>query len=129
MRLNIGKSLIKAQRPFRAICGSDDASTVFYHGVPFKFEKSLKEHTRFVNCVRYNTQGTHFATVSSDGRIFVYDGKTGDLIKQLGDPAHKGGIYACSWNKEAHGHAVLERRAYPESRYVGEPRGHDQRMS
>ena len=22
------------------------------------------------------------------------------MIKQLGDPAHKGGIYACSWNKE-----------------------------
>ena len=91
---------IKAQRPFRAICGSDDATTVFYHGVPFKFEKSLKEHTRFVNCVRYNAAGTHFATVSSDGRIFVYDGKTGDLIKQMGDPAHKGGIYSCSWNAE-----------------------------
>jgi len=91
---------IKASRPFRAICGSDDSTTVFYHGVPFKFEKTLKEHTRFVNCVRYNTSGSHFATVSSDGHVFLYDGKTGDLVRELGSPAHKGGIYACSWNKE-----------------------------
>ena len=91
---------IKASRPFRAVCGSDDSTTVFYHGVPFKFEKTLKEHTRFVNCVRYNTSGSHFATVSSDGHVFLYDGKTGDLVRELGSPAHKGGIYACSWNKE-----------------------------
>ena len=91
---------IKASRPFRAICGSDDSTTVFYHGVPFKFEKTLKEHTRFVNCVRYNASGSHFATVSSDGHVFLYDGKSGDLVRELGSPAHKGGIYACSWNKE-----------------------------
>ena len=33
---------LKSGRPFRAICGSDDATAVFYNGVPYKFNKSLK---------------------------------------------------------------------------------------
>ena len=32
--------------------------------------------------------------------MFLYDGKSGDLVKEIGAPAHKGGIYSCSWNKE-----------------------------
>ena len=49
---------------------------------------------------RYSTNGNHFATVSSDGKAFLYEGKSGDLIKELGSPAHAGGIYACSWNAD-----------------------------
>ena len=29
-------------------------------------------------------------------QAFVYEGKTGELLRELGSPAHKGGIYAVS---------------------------------
>lgn len=31
-------------------------------------------------------------------QAYVYEGKTGDLLGELGSPAHKGGIYAVSIN-------------------------------
>lgn len=90
---------LKSGRPFRAICGSDDATAVFYNGVPYKFNKSLKDHERFVNCVRFNPAGDLFATVSSDGKLIFYDGKEGEKKSQV-DKAHAGGIYACSWSAD-----------------------------
>jgi WD40 repeat protein len=42
------------------------------------------EHQRFVQSVRYSPNGDHFATGGFDGKIFVYDGKTSDLIGELG---------------------------------------------
>ena len=75
---------IKANRPFRCICGTDDNSTVFYKGPPFKFEKTCQEHGRFVNCVRYSPNGNHFASVGADGKVFLYEGKEGELIREIG---------------------------------------------
>lgn len=46
--------------------------------------------------VRYSPNGEKFATGGFDGKIFVYNGTNADLDKELGDPAHKGGIYAVS---------------------------------
>jgi WD40 repeat protein len=43
------------------------------------------EHQRFVQSVRYSPNGDHFATGGFDGKIFVYDGKTSDLIGELGE--------------------------------------------
>ena len=42
------------------------------------------EHQRFVQSVRYSPNGDHFATGGFDGKIFIYDGKTSDLIGELG---------------------------------------------
>ena len=53
-------------------------------GPPFKWKMTKTEHQRFVQSVRYSPNGDHFATGGFDGKIFIYDGKTSDLIGELG---------------------------------------------
>ncbi|KAL9940040.1 hypothetical protein V8E36_000745 [Tilletia maclaganii] len=90
---------LKPQRPFRAVTASDDSTLAFFHGVPFKYNRTLSTHTRFVQDVRYAPNGERFVSVGSDAKIFVYEGKTGDtFFELLGEggsaPAHKGTIFA-----------------------------------
>lgn len=70
---------VRHQRPFRAVSGSDDNSVVLHTAVPFKYDKMLSNHTRFVRDVAYSPNGDLFASVASDGKLFFYDGKSGDL--------------------------------------------------
>ncbi|TFY62674.1 hypothetical protein EVJ58_g3719 [Rhodofomes roseus] len=71
---------IRHQRPFRAATASDDATIVFHQGAPYKYEKSIKTHTKFIQDVRYAPSGDQFASVGSDSKIFLYDGKTGETL-------------------------------------------------
>ncbi|XP_060076955.1 WD repeat-containing protein 1-like [Ylistrum balloti] len=89
---------IRPQRPYRLVTCSEDYSMVFFEGPPFKFKKTIADHTAFVNALRYAPKGEVFISGGADKQAFVYDGKTGDKIGQLGDPAHSGGIYALSFN-------------------------------
>jgi len=94
---------IKQDRPYRLILGSEDYSCAFFEGPPFKFKSQTAEHSNFVNCVRFSHDGTKFATTSADGRCFVYEGKSGDLIGELNAPMqkiHKGGVYAIAWSPD-----------------------------
>jgi len=84
----------KPNRPFRIATASEDFSIAFFHGPPFKFNCTIKDHTGFVNSVRYSGNGEYFVSGGADGKSFIYDGKTGQLKGELGSPAHKGGIYA-----------------------------------
>ena len=61
---------IRQARPFRAITGSDDLTANFYHGVPYKFQKSMSDHGRFVQQVRFSPDGEFFATCSLDKKVF-----------------------------------------------------------
>ena len=70
---------VRHQRPFKAISGSDDNTVILHSGVPFKYEKTLTQHTRFVQDVRYSPDGEAFVSVGSDGKMFVYEGKTGEI--------------------------------------------------
>jgi len=90
---------LKPNRPFRCICGTDDNATVFYKGPPYKFEKTLSHHGRFVNCCRYSPSGDQFATVGADGKVCIYEGKEAELVREI-EKAHGGGIYACSWSAD-----------------------------
>ncbi|KAG1760649.1 WD40-repeat-containing domain protein [Suillus occidentalis] len=83
---------IRCQRPFRAATASDDNSIVFHQGVPFKYDKTIRTHTKFVQDVQFGPSGDHFASVGSDSKIFLYDGKTGETISELTDSPHKGTI-------------------------------------
>lgn len=56
-----------------------------------------QDHGKFVQSVRFSPSGDRFATGGFDGKIFVYNGTSSDLEKELGSPAHKGGIYAVSY--------------------------------
>lgn len=95
---------VKPNRPYRAITAGLDNLVNFFPGPPFKFAHSNKEHTRFVNCVRFSPDGSKIASASSDKRIYIYDGKSGEKISVLANEkegGHTAGIYSLSWNGES----------------------------
>lgn len=93
---------VRQQRPLRAVTGSDDTSLVFYHGAPFKFNTSLREqHNKFVFGTAFSPDGSLFASVGADRRIWLYDGKTGEPKSQVGDGVHTGTIFGVSWSKDS----------------------------
>lgn len=87
-------------RPFRVMSASEDMKTAFYAGPPFKLDHSMAAHTNFVNCVRYSPDGERVVSVSSDRKIQLYDGKTGEQNGDIPD-AHTGGIYSVSWSPDS----------------------------
>ena len=96
--LNTGD--FKPTRPFRVVTAGEDMSVNWFEGPPFKFKKSIKDNTRFVNCVRFSPDGALFATGSSDKKVILYDGKTGEKVAEL--PAeHKGGVYSLAWSPDS----------------------------
>ncbi|KAI8147201.1 WD40-repeat-containing domain protein, partial [Fennellomyces sp. T-0311] len=93
---------IRQQRPFRAVTASDDMTVAFFNGVPFKYAKTIRDHTRFIHAVEFSPNGDHFVSVGADAKIFLYDGKTGDKIDELGgDDAHTGSIFSVSWSPDS----------------------------
>ncbi|KAL1925563.1 uncharacterized protein VTP21DRAFT_446 [Calcarisporiella thermophila] len=85
-------------RPFRAVTASDDMTVVFHTGAPYKYARTIRDHTRFVQCVRFAPDGETFVSAGADGKLFLYDGKTGDKISELSSPqSHTGGIFSVSW--------------------------------
>ncbi|KAF2477718.1 WD40 repeat-like protein [Lindgomyces ingoldianus] len=93
---------IRQQRPLRAATGSDDTSLVFYHGAPFKFNTSLRgQHNRFVFGTAFAPDGSVFASVGADKKIWLYDGRTGEPKGQIGEGVHTGSIFGISWAKDS----------------------------
>ncbi|KAI9088638.1 hypothetical protein K1719_029752 [Acacia pycnantha] len=92
----------KPTRPFRIVSCGEDFLVNFYDGPPFKFNMSIRDHSNFVNCVRFSPDGTKFITVSSDRKGNTYDGKSGDKLGELSaEGGHKGSIYAVSWSPDS----------------------------
>ncbi|TKY50950.1 66 kDa stress protein [Spatholobus suberectus] len=92
----------KPTRPFRIVTCGEDFLANFYDGPPFKFNMSIRDHSNFVNCVRFSPDGSKFITVSSDRKGIIYDGKTGNKLGELPtEDGHKGSIYAVSWSPES----------------------------
>ncbi|KAF7980578.1 hypothetical protein HWV62_37755 [Athelia sp. TMB] len=92
---------IRHQRPYRAATAGDDALIVFHQGAPYQFNKVIKTHTKFVQDVRYAPSGDHFASVGSDCKLFIYDGKTGDTVADVTNGIHKGSVMACTWSPDS----------------------------
>jgi len=92
---------IRHQRPFRAATASDDTQLAFFEGTPYKYIKTIKTHTRFVQDVRYAPSGDFFASAGADGKVFLYDGKDGSMVAELTDGAHATTVTACSWSKDS----------------------------
>jgi len=88
-------------RPFRIVSGGEDRTIRFFEGPPFKFVKSFTGHENYVNCIRYSPDGSQYVSVSTDVKINLFDGTTGDLqkeLKQSNANKHKGTIYSVSWS-------------------------------
>ena len=93
---------IRQQRPLRAATGSDDTSLCFFHGAPFKFNTSIRgKHDKFIYGTQFSPDGSSLVSVGSDRRIWLYDGKTGEPQKQIGDGEHKGSIFGVSWASDS----------------------------
>jgi WD repeat-containing protein 1 (actin-interacting protein 1) len=93
---------IRQQRPLRAATAGSDAGMVFYHGTPFKFNTSLRgEHINTIYGTAFSPDGSTLVTVGSDKRIWLYDGKTGEVKKQIGEGEHKGSIFSVSWARDS----------------------------
>lgn len=60
---------IRQQRPFRAVTASDDMTVAFYNGVPFKYQKTIRDHTRFVHAVQFSPSGDFFVSAGADGKV------------------------------------------------------------
>jgi WD repeat-containing protein 1 (actin-interacting protein 1) len=86
-------------KPFRVMSVGEDNKSVFYHGTPFKFEKSHSCHTGFVNAVRYSNDGSRIVSVSADKKIQFYDGDSGEPTDSIPN-AHTGSIYGVSFNPD-----------------------------
>ncbi|ORY78993.1 WD40 repeat-like protein [Protomyces lactucae-debilis] len=89
---------IRQQRPFRAATAGDDGLVVFYHGTPYKYNKTLRQHTKFVLDVAFSPDGATLVSVGADAKICLYDGKTGDVIDTTWSESHTGSIFAVSWD-------------------------------
>jgi len=95
---------IKQNRPYRLILASEDYTSYFCEGPPFKMKNINSQHTNFVNVCRYSPDGSKFVTGGADGKAFIYDGKTGELLGEMNEPAgriHKGGVYGMAWSPDS----------------------------
>ncbi|KAJ1577011.1 hypothetical protein NDA12_002675 [Ustilago hordei] len=95
---------IRKDRPFRAVTAGDDNNLVLYHGAPYKYNKTINTHSRFVQDVAYAPNGEHFVSVGSDSKVLLYDGKTGDTLVELSAKAsggHTGTIFAVDFSPDS----------------------------
>lgn len=89
-------------RPFRVVTAGEDTKIGWFEGPPFRYKNAFKEHTRFVNAIRFSADGALFCSGGADGKAVVFDGSTGEKKCSLGgDKAHDGGIYALSWGPDS----------------------------
>lgn len=92
----------KQTRPYRICTASEDKAVGFFEGPPFKYSHMSMEHTNFVNVVRFAPDGSYYVSGGSDGKCFMFDGKTGELKSQLGgEGAHKGSVFGVSWSPDS----------------------------
>lgn len=92
---------LKQTRPFRLITGSEDFLLGWFEGPPFKFKKSVSEHTRYVNCVRFSPDGNKIISVGSDKKGLLLDGKEGTKLGELSATgAHGGSIFGAAWSPD-----------------------------
>lgn len=96
---------IRQQRPLRAATAGDDKNLVFYHGAPFKFNDipGRGNHTNFIYGVAFSPDGSHLLSVGGDRKIYLYDGKTGEVKTEIvdGSEGHKGSIFGVSWSEDS----------------------------
>ncbi|KAI2638883.1 WD40 repeat-like protein [Hypomontagnella submonticulosa] len=93
---------VRQMRPLRAATVSDDMAMCFLHGAPFKFNsKAAGLHKGFVLGTAFSPDGNTLVTVGADKRIQLYDGKTGEPTKSIGEGEHTGSIFAVSWSKDS----------------------------
>ncbi|KAI8446716.1 WD40-repeat-containing domain protein [Phakopsora pachyrhizi] len=100
---------IRPIRPYRAVTASDDTTLGFFHATPYKYNKNIQSHKKFVQAVEYSPDGSLFASGGSDTKLFIYDGSTGDIVDELGSDdnskeKHSGTVFSIAWSLVNHSH-------------------------
>jgi len=91
----------KPTNPLRIVTASEDLGVHYYVGAPFKFQSKFSQHTRFPNCVRFSPDGNFYVSVGSDSKIYLFDSKSGELVKEIkDDKGHSGSIYSVCWSPD-----------------------------
>ena len=71
----------------------------FTRARPFKLDHSCTEHTNYVNQVCYSRDGSHIASVGSDKKIVLYEGKEGTVEETL-PVKHQGSVYCVAFSED-----------------------------
>lgn len=96
----------KPSRPFRIVTTGEDNAVALFNGPPFSYDSKADPacrdvHTRYPNKVRYNPSGDNYISVGSDKKIVMFDGKSGEKVKEFESKEnHKGAIYSFDWNDD-----------------------------
>lgn len=90
-------------RPFRIVTAGEDFLVNVCNGPPFRLTKSHQHHTNYVNSVRFSPDGQMMLSVSSDKKVLILAGESGELVKEIPlNEGHSGSIVACVWVDNGH---------------------------
>ena len=59
----------KPCRPYRIVTAGEDNAICWFEGPPFKYKKVIREHTRFVNTIRFSPNGEKACSGGADGVV------------------------------------------------------------
>lgn len=80
----------------KLLVGGEGNEICVFDGVPFKFTKTLRDQTGFVNKVSFRPDGLFFVSVSADKSVVIYDTQTLEVVRKI-DKAHNKGIIDVVW--------------------------------
>jgi WD40 repeat protein len=94
----------KPTRPYRVVSGGEDRLVAMHEGPPFQFLQSQSHHSNYVTKVEYRPDGEQFFSTGNDGKLYFYDGKTGEKTGtfKMGDKKqrHGGTIAGANWGPD-----------------------------
>lgn len=92
---------LRPRRPQRLMYGGEDGVILVYNGPPFRHQRDIRDHGKFVNCVRYAPSGELAVSVSSSKRALLHDGDTGEVMGELDRSAmHKSSLYSVDFSPD-----------------------------
>ena len=88
-------------KPLKIITGGEDFLIVYHDGLPFKLTGTIKEHSNFVSCLKYNFDYSQYASAGFDKKIQIFDALTNTVLYVLCDAnsegVHNGAIIQLIW--------------------------------
>lgn len=68
-----------------------------YGGADFKYKTTKKTHENAISKIKYSPDGSKFVSVCESGKMVLYDGITGEVIKEDAEKHGRISIVSVSW--------------------------------